>query len=150
MYENSKIKGPYICKDGRMRIYVDGSVVSYPKFLMEKHLNRKLNRNETVDHIDMNPLNNDISNLRVVDRRQHAYNDVTRNKDVVVKCSYCGKEFVVEGSKMRTRNRHKGYGYFCSKTCSGKFGAGVQNGEIIPEVVNRIYPEKVVLHNFDN
>lgn len=65
---------------------------------MEVHLDRYLEENETIDHIDGNPLNNSIDNLRVLDRKTHSTNDVYRNKDVVVKCAYCGKEFTIKGS----------------------------------------------------
>lgn len=41
------------------------TVMPYPKLLVEVHLNRKLNTDETVDHKDNNVTNNDISNLMV-------------------------------------------------------------------------------------
>lgn len=104
VYENvTKIYGPYKSKkDNRLRIslkFNDGhrKTVSYPKYLMEIHLNRYLLEEETVDHIDKNPLNNDITNLRVLLRREHSANDVLRNKDVSVHCTYCGKEFTIPG-----------------------------------------------------
>ena len=37
--------------------------LSYPKYLIEVHLDRYLEKEETVDHIDGNFLNNVISNL---------------------------------------------------------------------------------------
>ena len=42
--------------------------MSYAKWLMEKELGRKLDRNEVVLHIDGNAYNNDLDNLRVVTR----------------------------------------------------------------------------------
>ena len=87
IYENLvKIRGPYeSSKDHRLRcvlVFNDKTIksMSYPKYLMEVHLNRYLTENETVDHIDGNPLNNNINNLRVLDRREHCTNDVIRNK----------------------------------------------------------------------
>lgn len=41
------------------------------RVIMEKHLGRKLNRNEVVHHIDHNKLNNDISNLQLMDLNEH-------------------------------------------------------------------------------
>lgn len=41
------------------------------RVLMEEHLGRKLNRNEVVHHIDHNKLNNDISNLELMDLNEH-------------------------------------------------------------------------------
>ena len=111
VYENCRLYGPYKSKkDNRLRIQVifsDGrrTYMSYPKYLMEVHLGRYLEKDETVHHIDGNPLNNDISNLTVIDRAEHANNDAIRNKNITVVCQYCGKEFTIPGSKVMGRNR---------------------------------------------
>ena len=146
--------GPYKGKDGRLRIILefnDGSkkFKSYPKYLMEKHLDRYLTEDETVDHIDQNPLNNDISNLRILSRKEHCSNDAIRNKDVTVKCAYCGKEFIIPGSKLHYKNRKDRHqsGYFCSRQCSGKYGAEIQNHKRSHQTVERIVPEKYTKHN---
>lgn len=115
---------------------------------MEQHLGRYLKKDETIDHIDKNPLNNDLENLRVLSRNEHCYNDCIRNKDVVVKCTYCGKEFTIPGSKLHLRNRKDKHqsGYFCSRTCSGKYGVEIQNGKRSHCVINRVIPEKYTKH----
>lgn len=151
VYENAKILGPYISKkDGRLRIFVNQKCLSYPKYLMEKHLDRYLEKNETVDHIDGNPLNNEISNLRVLDRKEHCSNDAIRNKDVVVTCTMCGKQFTIKGDKLYLRNRKDKHqsGYFCSKSCVGKYGALIQQGKLTHEKVNKVQAEKFKLHNY--
>ena len=68
--------------------------MSYPKYLMEIYLERYLEENKTIDHIDGNPLNNELSNLRVLNRQEHCSNDCARNR----------------------RDRHQS-GYFCSRKC---------------------------------
>lgn len=147
MYDEFK-KYLFLRKDGRLMVTLrkgkKSTSISYPKYLMEKYLNRKLSENETVDHIDKNSLNNNLSNLRIIDRKKHCEEDAMYNKDVIVKCTYCGKEFTIEGSKItqRTRPDRLNTGYFCSKTCTGKYSADVQNGRIKPKQVENIIPEK--------
>lgn len=147
-----KIYGPYKNGEGRLVIWLkfdDGTKrgISYPKYLMELHLNRYLLDNETVDHIDGNFLNNNISNLQVLDRKEHCKLDVIRNKNIEVNCTYCNKLFIIEGSKLHTRNRKdkNNSGYFCSRSCSGKYGSEIQNGKRNHIVVNKVVPEKIKL-----
>jgi hypothetical protein len=155
IYEDlKKIYGPYASrKDGRLRVvlvFIDGTkrTESYPKFLMERHLDRYLSIDETIGHIDGNPLNNNIDNLRVLPRRIHSYNDAQRNEGVVVRCSYCGNEFTISGDKLFGRNRadRKQSGYFCSRRCSGKYGKAIQMGLLDYKKVDRIVPRKYSKH----
>lgn len=155
IYENlNKTVGPYKSqKDNRLRIVLifnDNSkkTMSYPKYLMERHLDRYLTDKETVDHIDGNPLNNDINNLRVLSRVEHCKNDAIRNKDVIAKCIYCGKEFIIPGSKLHNRNRADRHqsGYFCSRQCCGKYGAEIQNHKRFLKTIDKIVPEKYTQH----
>lgn len=67
------VYGPYQGKDGRFRVIVNRKTVSYPKYLIEQSLGIKLDKNETVHHIDGNPANNSIDNLQVISRRKHCY-----------------------------------------------------------------------------
>lgn len=49
------------------RIFIDEH-----RLVMEKHLNRKLNSNEIVHHIDENKENNNIENLELMTRSEHS------------------------------------------------------------------------------
>jgi hypothetical protein len=57
------------------RVWTDGvrRRVRQHRWVMENHLGRMLNRWESVHHKDGNPLNNDITNLEVIDHVEHAY-----------------------------------------------------------------------------
>lgn len=141
VYDGCRIGQTYLsAQDGRLRIHItypDGhhSVMSYPKFLMEQHLNRYLTDNETVDHIDKNPLNNNISNLQVLNRSEHAHLDCKRLLAQTFTCPVCGEVFTLTGIKLSRcltdRKRGKS-GPFCSRKCTGKYGTQVQNGAIKP------------------
>lgn len=155
MYSNCKLYGPYTRKDGRQHIICVNLIsksrktISYPKYIMEIHLGRYLNEDETVDHIDRNYSNNELTNLRVIARTQHSSEDSIRNENVTVHCAFCGKEFEIIGSKISQRNRlDKGNtGYFCSKRCSGLYGKQVQETGIRLSKKERINPNKYINKN---
>lgn len=134
IYQEGKIYGPYLSKsDKRLRVvYKVGNnkiTVSYPKYLMEISLNRYLTEEETVHHIDENPLNNDLSNLIILNRTDHSKQDVKRRAGKTLICQWCNKEFFVEGLKLRQRERKdRNSNSFCSRQCSGKYGRSIQNG----------------------
>lgn len=130
--KNVKVYGPYIRKqDGRKHVIVywfeedKRQTVSYPKWLMEQKLDRFLTENETVDHIDRDFTNNDLDNLQILSRHEHAALDVIRRKTINVQCVECNTKFEIEGSTIYTR--HKA-GPFCSRQCSGKYGSDLQHG----------------------
>ena len=138
----------YIGPDNRLRIvYFDQDKqkycqMSYPKYIMEKHLNRKLLPNEDVHHIDGNTLNNDISNLEVKlkgpHQREHNLNNPNLRKypkETNVNCFYCNKSFIINSRQQSSHIHQMKYGrssrYFCSKSCVGKYGSDVQNKKIL-------------------
>jgi hypothetical protein len=135
IYQNGKIYGPYLSKkDNRLRIiYVENNTkttISYPKYLIEISLNRYLTEEETVHHIDGNPLNNDLSNLTILNRTDHIKQDVKRRTGKTLICQWCNKEFFVEDSKLRQRERRdRNSNSFCSRQCSGKYGQSIQIGK---------------------
>lgn len=49
----------------------DGTTRDEHRLVMERHLGRKLSRAETVHHRDGNKMNNELSNLEVIDAREH-------------------------------------------------------------------------------
>lgn len=52
--------------DNGKRIFIDEH-----RFVMEKHIGRKLNKNEIVHHIDGNKSNNNINNLQIMSKKEH-------------------------------------------------------------------------------
>ena len=76
MYEICKMYRWYSVKIKNV-IYVvrkDPKTVYMHRFIMEKHLNRKLDSSEEIDHIDNDGLNNQLSNLRLATRSQNMAN----------------------------------------------------------------------------
>lgn len=124
----------YYGKDGRLRVYVKETkkTISYPKYLMEKTLGRALLPNEMVHHIDKNPLNNDISNLKLMTLDEHSRSHMTKYYDTTAICGWCGNEFKWSGIQQsrfyseRRTGRHSSEKPFCSRECSGKYGRHLQ------------------------
>ena len=115
----------YENKDGRTRIYDKKThkVSSYPRYLMGVELGRPLMNNEDVHHIDGNPLNNDISNLIVIDHSEHERLHSTKYHDMEYRCSYCNQTFIWTATSQRKfysnkRRKTNMTGPFCSKRCT--------------------------------
>jgi len=53
-------------KDGRVQFSVNNKNKYEHRIVMEKHLGRKLETHETIHHIDGNPTNNKIKNLKLL------------------------------------------------------------------------------------
>lgn len=124
--DNYKVYGPYIASNGRqIVITVDESgnrrTVSYPKWIMELKLQRRLDVNETVDHLNYDYFDNNLSNLRVVDRAEHSADDTRRVKLVKFKCAWCKQEKERTPRAIRDAARKNNAGPFCDKSCAAKY-----------------------------
>ena len=110
VYEGYVCYGPYTRKDGRSHVVLINRnsvnktriTVSYPKYLVECHLNKYLTENETVDHIDGNFSNNSLSNLRIVDRALHAKSHNLHKKEFIKYCVICNTQFVTRNNERIT------------------------------------------------
>ena len=119
LYSGFKVYGPYTRKsDGRQIVRLRAvdkphnmKTISYPKYLVEVYLDRTLNPDEVVDHIDGDFLNNDLSNLRIVDRSTHTKSHQNLKVSQCKFCVVCGKEFQSKSGKRITCG---------SKSCAGK------------------------------
>lgn len=129
-----KVYGPYTRKDGRKHviIYENGKTktVSYPKFLMEQKIGRQLSDDETVDHVDRNFQNDAIENLQILKRSKHSSIDHIRVEKANLICAWCGCEFERRAVDVDHAHRLGKAGPFCSKNCSGQYGAALQNGSV--------------------
>ena len=81
----------------------------------------------TVDHLDRDKTNDDLSNLVVRPRSEHIKLDATRVKVSPVLCPICGTEFIPSKAQ-RSKYHSERAGPFCSRSCAGKYGKSVQMG----------------------
>lgn len=127
-----KVYGPYVHKTGALkgRKYVsvrsDGktTTVLYSRYLMEKSLGRKLTYDETVDHIDEDFTNDNLSNLMVMSRSENAKKSAALRRPVEYVefiCPQCGSSAKKEAAKVRHNRKQGKAGPFCSRSCAGKY-----------------------------
>ncbi len=151
-----KVYGPYKREsDGRSVVVVvddngESQTISYPKWLLEMQLGRKLDPNtETVDHWDSNKENNDLSNLRIVPREEHSADDTRRVKPVKFNCAWCKKEFERSPRLVRDKARKNKAGPFCSRKCAGQYSRKLQlklidKFDVQPVIDSEYYKKKYI------
>jgi hypothetical protein len=93
------------------QLKVNGKKIGEHRWVMENHLGRKLIAGEYVHHIDHDKTNNDISNLMVVNPKQHGL-EHTRYPTVKT-CVICGTDFTPHKTKRKIKQT-------CSKQCRYK------------------------------
>lgn len=122
------VNGPYESSSGRrvVQIYRRGALIlqtTFARYLMEYHLGRLLTSEEQVHHTDGQLDNDVISNLELVDARQHLVDHATRLIPMSFNCPICGVKFSKVGRKLtdllkRRRVTPNAPGPFCTKSCS--------------------------------
>ena len=119
-----KYGNPFTCKyapDGSGCVFkgykiltISGRQIYEHRYVMEKHLNRKLNPKEIIHHINGNGLDNRIENLIVESQSKHAsdHNKI-RYAHLRQPCEQCDKVYK-QSSWQKKRSKHN----FCSRICS--------------------------------
>lgn len=149
------VLGPYLRPDGRKHVILNNSsapkgqkgktrTISYPKALVESNIGRVLLPNETIDHNDRDKTNDDGGNLIIRDRSVHASLDAVKVNVEDVICLECGIVFTPTVGQRNNRSNKDVAGPFCSRTCTGKYGARIQNGDPVmsrQEIVKTYYKD---------
>lgn len=99
---------------------------SYARYLMSVKEGRFLSKDEEVDHIDNNRLNDDINNLQILspDENKKKAGKRVQKKMAVFKCPHCGKLF--EKPRGKTHLVKGGLYTSCSKHCNAKISRALQ------------------------
>jgi len=122
------IKNRYVnTKNGYIKLYLsNGKVVEEHRYLIEKHLGRKLSYNEIVHHKDGNKHNNILANLEVQIRSFHARDHATTGKTfVTLTCSFCNRRFERLKNQVTCKIKKGQKDFYCNRTCmSSHFGNG--------------------------
>lgn len=142
--DDFKLYGPYYRQDGRQIVVVvekDGKrrTVSYPKWLMELQLGRRLSIDETIDHWDSDFNNNNLDNLKVIDRSEHSRQDTRRVKNIKFDCAWCDKQFERSPRLIRDKSKKNKAGPFCSRPCAGRYSRMLQL-----KLIDKLGPQPMV------
>ena len=100
--------------------------VLHHRIIMENHLNRLLNANEVVHHINGDKKDNRIENLEVMTRSEHTRNHqlVKGSKWLILRCPQCKNIF--HRARNQTHIIKKCSYTCCSKICRGKLSRFIQ------------------------
>lgn len=117
--------GPYTRPDGRKHvIHYDGKTrrtQSYPRYLMEQHLGRKLEPWEEVDHINDDCTDDRIENYQILTKPENIEKSHTPADFYNFICPVCEKEAAIPMSRYKHNQVVQGKaGPYCSKSCAGK------------------------------
>jgi len=143
------IYGPYTRPNGRrliIEVDLNGKrrTVSYPKWLLEQQLGRKLDPDqETVDHIDSNLYNNELSNLKIMPRKEHSSEDTRRVKWIDFTCPWCDKAFSRSPRLIRDKAKKNKSGPFCSRSCAGKYSRMLQL-----KLIDKMAPQQHIVSEY--
>jgi hypothetical protein len=89
--------------------------VLYHRVLVENSIGRLLTNDEIVHHIDEDKTNNDLDNLQILSRKDHAKLHAKIGRAYVqLQCVHCGIIFE------REKRNVKGKG-LCSRSCNAKY-----------------------------
>lgn len=100
--------------------------VLHHRVVVENYLGRMLEEWEVVHHRDGNKKNNNIDNLEIMSREEHArHHSSTGRTCVELICPNCGVVFSKEKRNIRDKQAPK-----CSRKCNGEYSRKIQLGRV--------------------
>ena len=99
------------------------TTISYARYLLSVYLKRFLEKDEHVDHVDNDKMNDDISNLQILSPqenkvKQEIYNAKINPKYIELCCAGCGKIFNYPSRNYRFYTKQGRVKFSCSRECS--------------------------------
>jgi HNH endonuclease len=120
------VYGPYRRKDGRqVVIHYDGKTrrtQSYPRYLMEQFLGRKLESWEQVDHINNDPTDDRLENFQLLTQAENIRKGAKPAEIYQFICPICFKWSEKSAAVVRANRKRGSSGPYCSRSCAGKAG----------------------------
>lgn len=101
----------------------------YSKYIMSISIGRVLTKDEEVDHKDGDKLNDAISNLQILSRKENVEKfNSSRTRDIVeLVCPECLSVFYRERRKTHLTSYSRSKSTCCSRVCSGRYSSKIKN-----------------------
>lgn len=112
--------------------------IAFARYLVSTNLKRFLTKDEEVDHIDNNKMNDVIENLQILSRDENVNKQICYHgrKYVELRCPICKKTFEMPKNKSFLQT---GYRYnCCSKECFTKMKSVTKSGSDLNKLINLI------------
>lgn len=120
------VYGPYQRKDGRRHVihWENGKrrTQSYPRYMMEQHLGRKLEDWEEVDHINGDHTDDRIENFQLLTKPENIKKSAKKAEWGLYICPICEVDFLASVAVVRGNKKQGKRGPYCSKRCAGRAG----------------------------
>lgn len=117
-----KVYGPYTRKDGRQHVilYENGkrTTQSYPRYLLEQRLGRKLEYWEDADHIDNDCTNNKPDNIQLLTTIENIRKSAKPAEVYKFICPSCNKPSEKSAGQVRHNRKQTKSGPYCSRRCA--------------------------------
>jgi hypothetical protein len=88
--------------------------MSYAKYLYTSYYKCDINKDDNIDHINGNKMDDRIENLQVISGKYNRQKDHKKKEMLMLICPVCGKEFLYE-----KRNLSSHPNPCCSRKCGG-------------------------------
>jgi len=98
------------------RIRINGKTYLEHRKIIEKHIKRKLKPNEIVHHINGNPNDNDLKNLKITTIKKHNKHHHCI-KRIKIYCDFCKKEILLREKSYNWKKNNGQKKFFCSRDC---------------------------------
>jgi len=103
-----------------MLVFSDGTRVLEHRYVMARHIGRKLHSDEVVHHRNGDGKDNRLRNLRLWSSNSEHTQHHARERSRSVTCMTCGRSFVLSLGEYTRRKRRVKHGLYCSRSCAAR------------------------------
>ena len=109
-------------------------VIFEHRLVMARHLGRNLEPHELVHHVNGDPADNRIENLRLTTRAKHASEHAPEPAYVDLVCEMCGVTFRRRRNQVDTKRKNGQSSFYCGRSCMARhFGRGRPKKAGVPQ-----------------